>query len=297
VTLYLSNLLTLALLPVGLAVLLGLLALVMAAIGRRRAALLLFAAQVGLLWLSASPWTATHLMLWLEGDYPPVALEETPIADVVVVLGGAVKQVGEPAVENLTSASGRVLRAARLYRAGKVDAVLAVGGNLSWSGYRIPESALMRDLLVEWGVPKEAILLETRSQNTHENAVFAAEILTSQDWNRVLLVTSASHMARAVGAFRAAGIDVIPSPTDYAVRPATPIATPIAEQKTLRDNSDHEQAARSDGAVSSERRIDDSDGPTVGISSFLPTVEALQRTTTVIREVLGRTYYRLRGWI
>jgi uncharacterized SAM-binding protein YcdF (DUF218 family) len=291
--LYLTKLLTLALLPVGLAVLLGSLALVMAAIGRRRAAFLLLAAQVGLLWLSASPWLATHLTLWLEGDYPPVALEETPVADVVVVLGGAVGRVGEPAVENLTEASDRVLRAARLYHAGKAETVLAVGGNLSWSRYRIPESALMRDLLAEWGVPKEAILLETRSQNTHENAVFAAEILTSQDWDRVLLVTSASHMARAVGAFRAVGIDVIPSPTDYAVRPATPLAA----QQTLRDNSDHEQVARSDGAVSSERRIDELDGPTVGIASFLPTVEALQRTTMVIREVLGKAYYRFRGWM
>jgi uncharacterized SAM-binding protein YcdF (DUF218 family) len=293
VTLYLSKLLALALLPVGLAVLLGILALVMMAVGRRRAAVLLLAAQVGLLWVLAAPWVAMRLTLWLEGDFPPVALVDTPPADVAIVLGGAVGRVGEPAVENLTGASDRVLRAARLFRAGKVDAVLAVGGNLSWSGYRIPESALMRDLLVEWGVPKDAILLETRSQNTRENALFAAETLTAQDWDRVLLVTSASHMKRAVGAFRAVGVEVIPSPTDYAVLPATR----LAGQQQPREDTDREQVDRSDAAVLSHRRGEEADGPTDGITSLLPTVAALQRTTAVIHELLGRTYYRLRGWM
>jgi uncharacterized SAM-binding protein YcdF (DUF218 family) len=164
---------------------------------------------------------------------------------------------------------------------------------LSWRGYRIPESALIRDLLVEWGVPKDAILLETRSQNTRENALFAAEILSAQDWDRVLLVTSASHMKRAAGAFRAVGVEVIPSPTDYAVRPATR----HAGQQQPRDDTDREQVDRWDAVVFSQRRGDEADGPMGGITSFLPTVDALQRTTTVIHELLGRTYYRLRGWM
>lgn len=292
-TLYLTKLFTLALLPVGLALLLGLLALGAAVVGRRRAAGLLLALQVTLLWVSSMPWASMRLTLWLEGDFPPVALADTPNADVAVVLGGGVGRLGEPPVENLTSASDRVLRAARLYRAGKVGTLMAVGGNLPWSGYRTPESALMRDLLVEWGVPKDAILLETRSQNTRENALFGAETLSAQAWDRVLLVTSAAHMKRAVGAFRAVGVDVIPSPTDYAVLPAS---VPLAQSEP-RGNACDEQMDRSAAEASPQPCMDESDGPTVGIASFLPTVEALQRTTMVIQEVLGRTYYRLRGWM
>ncbi len=292
-TLYLSKLLTLVLMPVGLAVMLGMLALVLGAVGRRRAAVVVSAAQVALLWLSAMPWAADRLMLWLEKDYPPVALEATPAADVAIVLGGAVRQVGAPAVENLTDASDRVLRAARLYRAGKVEAVLAVGGNLAWSGYRTPESALMRDLLVEWGVPQEAIRLETRSQTTRENALFAAEILASAGWDRVLLVTSAAHMGRAVGAFRAVGVDVIPSPTDYAVSPRAAPLTAMARQGA----TDHTQTGQPDAAVAPQPHGWDADLPTLGLTSFLPSDKALARTTSVIREVLGRTYYRLRGWM
>lgn len=277
----------------SLAWLLGLAALLLAAVGRRRAAWVLLLVQVGLLWLAAAPWVAERLALWLERDYPPMALAATPTADVVVVLGGAVRQVGEPAVENLTRASDRLLRAARLYRAGKVEAVLAVGGNLSWMREAAPESALMRELLVEWGVPRDAILLETRSQTTRENALFAAEILAAQDWERVLLVTSAGHMRRAVGAFRAAGVEVIPSPTDYAV---LTYAAPAAMNEPV-GVTGQLQAGPSDRAAAPPSRGKSSAGAMVNIAVFLPTAEALARTTTVMRELLGRIYYRWRGWM
>src|SRR5262249_13615944 len=70
-------------------------------------------------------------------------------------------------------------------------------------------------LLQEWGVPPEAILLEDRSLNTHENAVFSFQILTARQVRRILLVTSAMHMPRAVAAFRKAGFEVVPTPADF----------------------------------------------------------------------------------
>jgi vancomycin permeability regulator SanA len=87
----------------------------------------------------------------MEARYPPVALEQTPAADVAIVLGGAVGPVGDPPRENLEDASDRVLRAARLFRAGKVRQVLVSGGNLPWLAGSVPEAESIRDLLVEWG--------------------------------------------------------------------------------------------------------------------------------------------------
>ena len=73
----------------------------------------------------------------------------------------------------------------------------------------------MRDLLVEWGVPSTAILIETKSLNTYQNAINVKPILESHNINNVLLVTSAIHMPRALATFQSVGINAIPSPTDY----------------------------------------------------------------------------------
>ena len=236
---------------------LALVALALIALGRLRAGGWLLAVQLGVLWLFAMPWTGDRLAAGRESPFPPVALEQTPVADVAIVLGGAVGQVGDPPVENLSGGSNRVLRAARLFRAGKVGYVLASGGNLPWLGGSVPEAELMRDLLVEWGVPREAILTETASRTTRENALFSADMVRARGWTRVLLVTSAGHMARAVGAFRAVGVDVIPSPTNYSVVEAEPL----------------------------------------DLLDFLPDVGALAKSSAVIHELVGRWFYCWRGWL
>ena len=69
----------------------------------------------------------------------------------------------------------------------------------------------MRDELVRLGVPESRILIESRSGNTHDEAVIVKPMLASLHVDRVILVTSELHMWRAVGAFRATGVDVIPA--------------------------------------------------------------------------------------
>ncbi|MFN2359692.1 MAG: YdcF family protein [Marinobacter sp.] len=67
------------------------------------------------------------------------------------------------------------------------------------------------------GVPRSDILLEEKSRNTTQNADFTADILARRSINRILLVTSALHMPRAVALFEAQGLDVIPAATDHEV--------------------------------------------------------------------------------
>lgn len=255
-SLYLTKVLSLLALPLAWALLLALAALTLAVLGRRRVSGGMIAAQVALLWLLGMPWTATRLTAWLEAPFPPVALEQTPMADALIVLGGALGPVGDPPVENLSGASSRVLRAARLFRAGKVGQILASGGNQPWLAGSVPEAELMRDLLVEWGVPRDAIVTESASRNTRENALLASEIVRARGWKRVLLVTSAAHMARAVGVFRALGIDVIPSPTAY-------------------------------GAV---------EIPSLDLLDFVPNAGALAQSSDVIHELIGGWFYCWQGW-
>jgi uncharacterized SAM-binding protein YcdF (DUF218 family) len=69
----------------------------------------------------------------------------------------------------------------------------------------------MKTMLVRLGVPADRIVVESASRETHENAVRSAAILQRLPANAVVLVTSAVHMRRSMGAFRAAGIDAVPA--------------------------------------------------------------------------------------
>ncbi len=105
----------------------------------------------------------------------------------------------------LTDSTDRVYQAAKLYRAGKAKTVIVAAGNQPWNEGRVPEAQLIRDLLVEWGVSRPSIVLDTASKNTHENAINAAVALRENGCQSSLLVTSAWHMPRAIAAFKKLG--------------------------------------------------------------------------------------------
>jgi uncharacterized SAM-binding protein YcdF (DUF218 family) len=210
------------------------------------------------LWACSTPFVAGWISSGLERRYPPVPVRESPTADVIVVLGGAMPVIEPPRVElELVGTSDRVLHASRLYRAGKARQIIASGGAIPFMGLNRPEAPAIGALLEEWGVPKDAVVLETGSRNTYENAINTRPILAGENGKKMLLVTSAMHMPRALATFRKAGMDAIPSPTDF---------------NTV-----------------------DREGLTV--FDFLPDAEALVGTTKAVKEHMGLVYYRLRGWI
>lgn len=65
------------------------------------------------------------------------------------------------------------------------------------------------------GIPASRILIEERSRNTHENAIFTRDLVKPKPGERFLLVTSAAHMSRSMGIFRKAGFNVTAYPVDY----------------------------------------------------------------------------------
>ena len=73
----------------------------------------------------------------------------------------------------------------------------------------------MRDFLVRTGIDPSGVVVEGRSRSTYENAVECGKLLRARGLRRVILVTEASHMDRAVRCFRKQGIDAIPSACRY----------------------------------------------------------------------------------
>ena len=76
---------------------------------------------------------------------------------------------------------------------------------------------------MEWGVESEDIVLETKATDTKDHPIYVKEIVGR---DRFILVTSASHMPRAMALFRQHGMEPIPAPTDYMVTPVK-YATPL----------------------------------------------------------------------
>ena len=82
-------------------------------------------------------------------------------------------------------------------------------------GAKMDEADVADDALKALGVDQGRIMIERRSRNTYENAVFSAATVHPQPGQAWLLVTEAYHMPRSMACFRAAGFDVYPAPTDY----------------------------------------------------------------------------------
>ena len=210
----LTKLLPLAVYPLGLAILLGLLATTFSFTRRRGLMRATVITAVACVWLPSTAVVSDWAIGTLESQFPSVPLGDIQPADVVVVLGGALAGPGPYGISDASEAIDRVLVAARLYHSGRAPTILVSGGNVPWE-QGTSEAILVRDFLVDLGVSTGDILLEGDSRNTRENAVNSAQLSRQYGWGEILLVTSAFHMPRAVASFEAVGIQVQAVPTDY----------------------------------------------------------------------------------
>ena len=209
--------------PLGTALLLGVLALVLALMARRKALLRLRLVAgvlaVAWLWGWSTPLVSDALRGWIENQAGSRVMDELPSTAVMVVLGGGVSGPRPPArpYPDLGAAADRVWYAARLFHAGKAGRILLSGGVAR--GGDGSEAEAMRTFLLDLGVPAAAVVLEPASSNSAANAENTAALLAKEGIGEVLLVTSALHMPRARRLFQKAGLTVVPAPTDFEVVP------------------------------------------------------------------------------
>ena len=219
--LYLDKVLSQLAYPLASAIGLLLLALLLVIVRRRHGlTITLMLLALGWLGVFSLPTVSDRLRLSLENRYPQLAAEATPAADVIILLGGGMR--GPPPdwpYPDLGASADRVWHAARLYHAGRAPLIIASGGAMGWTGERMTEACAMRALLLDLGVPDEAIILEDQSRSTRENAVYSQRVMEEQAMDSALLVTSALHMHRSMATFRAVGLDPIPAATDFEVMP------------------------------------------------------------------------------
>jgi uncharacterized SAM-binding protein YcdF (DUF218 family) len=201
-----------ALLPVGLGW----------ALWRRRPRLArgLVGAGALLLFLMSMPVVGDALLRTLEGE--PVSAEALLQTQAIVVLGGGRYRDAPEYGGGDTVGDGTLMRlryAARLQRETGLP-ILVSGGKPD--GGDLSEAATMRDVLAgDFAVPVRWV--EGASDDTRQNARLSAEQLKRDGVSRVLLVTHAWHMPRAMRSFAAAGVAVTPAPTFLHREPLTPL--------------------------------------------------------------------------
>lgn len=259
---FLSKLLPLFLYPLGLALVVLVVALVW-----RRAARPLILVAILLLYLGSNRWVAYSLVRSLE--YQHVPAEPPPAAGAIVVLGGGTRSDDPPRpIVEVNEAGDRLLYGAYLYRQGLADRVLVTGGAIEWLAADdiAPEATSMGALMAFLGVPTESLWLEAQSRNTYENAVYSREMLDAAGIDDILLVTSAMHMPRSLALFEAQDLAVTPAPTDFLVSQAEweHLWTPDLRAQAI---------------------------------NLLPNAEYLAYTSRALKEYIGIAIYGLRGWL
>jgi uncharacterized SAM-binding protein YcdF (DUF218 family) len=207
---YVEKLLPILIYPLGLTLLLCITAFALSFAGQARALRVSIAVAAILLWLASTPAFAGLLTVILEEQNPSVPIETISPKDAVIVLGGGVAQRA-----HMGPTGDRVMQAALLWRAGKVQTIIVTGGNLPWERASTTDADFAAELLQVYGVPPDSIIVESNSRNTHENAINTAAIWRERHFRTGLLVTSATHLPRALASFRKAGLDVAPWPADF----------------------------------------------------------------------------------
>lgn len=183
------------------------------------------------------------LMLPLEQRFPKWdASRGAP--DGIVVLGGAIgpevsSARGEPAINEAAERVTAIADLARRYPAARI---LYSGGTGNLFGGP-SEADFVAPVLESFGIARERILLENRSRNTAENALFSKELANPKPGERWLVVTSAHHMPRAMGIFRYAGFAVEAYPVDWRTRGPEDLQVPFrsfADGLARTDTAAHE---------------------------------------------------------
>ena len=260
---FLSKLLPQLLYPLGLGLLLQLIAI---GCRKRRWALPLSITGWLVIALPAMPVMSDALLRQLEDQAAALTPKSIPKADAVLVLGGGIRPAPTEGLGvEVNEAGDRLLCGVRLWQQGTAPVLITSGARVSFKPNDpiAPEAVLSQQLAQELGVPASAVLLNDQARTTAEEAQRINQVAAEQGWKQLILVTSAFHMPRALASFRRqSDLKIIPVACDYRLEPQ-----------------------------SKDQRFSWSEL----LIKVMPNSDSLKQTTQVLKEHLGLLVYKLRG--
>ena len=243
---YINKILPIVVSPLGLIIILLL-------FGVLRKKMLPTLVALMLLIILSLPLVSGQLTNMLEQNYTPMHPNIIDAADTVVVLSGMIKTIKH---ENeiyyeFSDAVDRVFAGINLLKEGKAKKIILTRAKLPWSK-GIPEGEFLAEFVQSQGIDLNRILLTEIVQNTNDEAKAISKMLPKN--SKIILVTSAFHMPRAVTVFKNQNLKVIPYAVDFR-----------SGKKTK-----------------------------LHLLDFLPQASAFKDTNFYFREIIGRAYYSLR---
>lgn len=214
----------------------------------------LIALPLALLWILSTPVIADTVLLSLERRYTLRPNAAYPEADSVFVLGGGMLGPRDRQSDQVEwgPAADRFERAFTLCTSGRARMLVLSAGEL---GGEFSEGARLREIAIQRGLPPASIILTGQAPNTAAEAAALSQIAACLKWKRVLVVTSAVHMPRAMRLFRHCPAEIVPVPVNF--------LTPAPGQPQR----------------------------SASVDPYLPHAEALFRSERALREYLGILFY------
>jgi len=194
---------------------------------RQRAGKLVVTLGTLLLVLMSNYVITDRMLIPLEQKYPAlidlpasqaVTQDNPTAAKMIVVLGGGhTSDPKLPVTDHLSdTALTRLVEAVRLYKELSGSKLILSGGS---GADPVPEAEVLGKVAPILGVNPQDLILETESINTEDEARRLKPVLGQE---KFILVTSASHMPRAMALFKKQGMNPIPAPAGHLVKPVEP---------------------------------------------------------------------------
>lgn len=155
------------------------------------------------------------LLFW---EKEPVPIASLPNYETGIVLTGITHyQKASDDRVYFNKGADRLLHTVQLYQLGKIKKILITGGSgLLESNHTVSEADRLKSVFLYCGITPQDIIIENKSRNTYENAVFSKQTIDSLNIKgNFLLITSAFHMRRAKDCFKKSGLTIDIFPVDF----------------------------------------------------------------------------------
>ncbi len=174
--------------------------------------------SVILLYVFSNSFLVDEVMRWWETPICKMS-EIDSTYEAGIILGGGIVTIDTKKDRlNFDNNVDRFMQALYLYKKGRIKKFMISSGSGSLLYPDMLESSLLKRYMTEIGIPDSAIVIDSLSHNTRENAKLSSEILKKKfPHGNYLLITSAMHMRRAMGCFEKEGIIPVPFSTNKCV--------------------------------------------------------------------------------
>lgn len=207
------------------------------------------------LWLLSTPIIAKPLISYLENQYPIIIPTTLKSVDKKNVAIVVLSAGNNLATKEFANPTTTDPTLIRLHYAAYLHQLTKIPILVSGSNRENPSFNKAKEMAdtLRQSFGSYAKWQEPIAINTAEEGFFVTEILKKSGVKKIYLVTHAYHMPRSVFSFRHRGLEVIPAPTGF-----VPMTTTLTH-----------------------------------LSSYLPSIDALDTSETAIHEYLGMLWYWL----